>query len=455
MSKVVGGGHGRAMPSARGGGGKVRPTSVFLQEDEPEPALEASEMWFGGSSRKRKYEIALEKGIIVEEPEPLPWKQRGNGRFQNPSRQEKGGGRKGQPRGHAKKEPEAPAGPPGVVNGEIRSVKWISITADQGLFPADWPELAPVVYQDADIASLLSSSTWIMNDLEIEKEGIEFVHDNDWSEFPAIAEAIKEVGGEESSICVAKYPMLNIWAVGAASKWTKREQAAKLALCIAVAGNVPDFNELAEKQPEFTAFCEGVGIDTDGAAAKANARVPKAANGGEAQWEEPNAEEAENLKNMSDRPFWIDLSASSESVPTELMGMPTRGLALRTDLKARKSLYNRADAALEALLGADGVEELVYHDDPSWEMFPGIGAILKDMFHTEECITVAVSQSLQCWAVGIGNRSKNRHSASKAALAAMVRFNHEDVELDLEQFPVLAEVVDEARAAEEPQAEFV
>merc|ERR1711972_65638 len=86
----------------------------------------------------------------------------------------------------------------------------------------------------------------------------------------------KNAEGEDHPICVAICPSQQKWAVGAAGNWKKREQAARLALCVALAANVEDFSVLARSQPEFTRFCEASGIATDTAIGSETAATPAA-----------------------------------------------------------------------------------------------------------------------------------------------------------------------------------
>merc|ERR1719188_980862 len=125
------------------------------------------------------------------------------------------------------------------------------------------PELGPAVFVHPAIQTLLSSSSNILTDLGIgADEEVTLTDDPDWTIYPEVGEAIKASGGEESSFCIAECHTRAIWAVGAANGWKKREQCARLAMCVALAANAEDFDKVARAQPEFTRFCEAVGIQT-------------------------------------------------------------------------------------------------------------------------------------------------------------------------------------------------
>jgi len=125
------------------------------------------------------------------------------------------------------------------------------------------PSDAPAVYFVKDFADFYKRSGAILGQLGVngtEGGDIEFEHDADWEIFPEIAEAVKQAGGEEDGLCVAKCPLKNVWAVGCAAGWRNRESAAKLAICVALAAASSQLEELTSSDPVFGRLCASVGL---------------------------------------------------------------------------------------------------------------------------------------------------------------------------------------------------
>merc|ERR550525_1068555 len=142
-----------------------------------------------------------------------------------------------------------------------------------------------------------------------------------------------------------------------------------------------------------------------------------------------------------DTPFWIELQ------PDEA----PEALVVSSDGKTRKALYSNADKAIELMIGEQEKSEVEFHDDANWENFPMIGTRLTLKAPHEECMTVAVCQSRDVWAVGVSMQSKNRHQAAKLALATSLALKLVDMgeELDLSEIPSIEEFIEEARRTRE------
>lgn len=63
-----------------------------------------------------------------------------------------------------------------------------------------------------------------------EENLIDYLDDPDWSKFPMVGMALKEVAEKEECMCVAVCPSRSAWAVGIAGKGKTRWQAAKVAI---------------------------------------------------------------------------------------------------------------------------------------------------------------------------------------------------------------------------------
>lgn len=143
------------------------------------------------------------------------------------------------------------------------------------------------------------------------------------------------------------------------------------------------------------------------------------------------------------RGLWISL----DDTPEELDGLPPQGLVVSSDGKSA-SLYSQAAVMLDQLLGGDADDIILLHDDFNWEKFPQIGAELKRLASTEECMTVGVCPDRRVWAVGVAMKGKARWAAAKAALATAMAVDALDLgeELDFEDLPTFKEFVEDAQA---------
>ena len=103
------------------------------------------------------------------------------------------------------------------------------------------------------------------------------------------------------------------------------------------------------------------------------------------------------------------------------------------------------------LLVDDAAAEIENHDDPNWEKFPEVGAMLTQLAEREECLCVAVCPAQDAWASGVGMQGKNRFRAPKVAVATALAMHAGDdgEEVDLATFPAFAGFVQEARASRE------
>mmetsp|Transcript_49124 Transcript_49124/g.116990 ORF Transcript_49124/g.116990 Transcript_49124/m.116990 type:complete len:471 (-) Transcript_49124:325-1737(-) len=395
-------------------------------------------------------------------------------------------------------------------------IKWMELAfedplvAERGL-----SHVAPALVYNQDYGSLLSSASWILEDLVGGKldipDNFELHHDEGWTQFPGVAVALQQVEAPELSFCVAMCPAKDLWGVGLGNKWKQREAAAKLALCVALTWNIgDDFDMVAEKHTEFGAFCEDEGYIRPGGSSQSKSRKrvyggphtdwghsagelseslvaameraaqgksleppsqatllpeqiapPRAPPAGKASTraftkqevaaedaaEQPEAVLEATGEVRKETAHWIQVP-DSESLPPLLDGLPRDAPVLSTDGTKRKALYAKVDEALKAIL-SDPDNEVEYHDDPDWLIFPSIGAELKKLGDKEECMGVAVCLSRAVWAVGIGMKWRSRNAAARVALvAAMVQQAQEIGDaVDISNFTALSEFADEAATA--------
>jgi len=453
--------------------------------------------YYGAASRKRKYELCLERGIV---PAPMGYGSQPHPPVPKASRVA-GGARPppGPPpasvvrnaarRAQVPAQPAPPPAPPPVI---LHGVSWIELEATAPLIAEqDLPSLAPALCHSSELQGLMSSAQHILSEIwPDDATQVTMQHDPNWEEFPEVGEALKAAGLEEQCFVLATCTSLSKWAIGLGGKWKNREQAARLALCVALAANLEDFSGLVASYPEFTEFCEKSGIVTDNAGAaepplvKAKPRQGRAKgkDPADAAWTEEappavSSKKAKSAKAKSDgaapaaaaatavggvqlprdMPLWIACDDGSEVTNDAVLdGLQTSALALCTD-NSQKGLYSNADAALAHILSVgpeevaeDGTDTLItYHDDANWEKFPLVGAALKTLAEKEECLCVAVCVSRGLWAAGVGMKGRNRYSAAKIALAAQLAMQAMEISenVDLAEFSALEGFVAEAQAA--------
>lgn len=382
---------------------------------------------------------------------------------------------------------------------------WITLGPDAQLVEQGLPDLGPALSHSSEMQPLLSASTDILRDVAGEAfDTITITHDPEWELFPELGAAVKEAGGQEECMCVAQCADPALWALGLGSRWKNREQAARLAMSLALAASNDVLASGQSLPPEFLALCERASIMTGGLGGgeeafedvpmeepeAAKPSTPPRARAGK-RWQQPagtpelssppaeveskqaagwktNGRKAAQVKlqpamvpppaaangNGSakegklprDTPMWISLPAFE--MPDQLGGMSPIALVLSSEGKGRKGgLYAIADRAVGHLLGED--TQVEYVDDANWDIFPRIGQALKEIATAEECMTVAVCPERDLWAVGVGMKGKDRYTAAKAAFAASLALQIEEMgeEADLSEFPALVDFVEEARAA--------
>lgn len=378
--------------------------------------------FIGGAGRKRRLELAGQMGLLP------PGSYCGSA-----SVAAAGNGAKPAARPAALMSPRAastpvrPAAKALAPKGPAVGVQWIQVAEDSPLVLQGLPELAPALGHTEDLKDLLSGSNNLTFDLAGESAAeIELKHDTEWAEYPEVGAAIKAAGGDDTPICIALHPSQGKWAVGMAGNWKKREQAARLALCVAMAANLEDFSALARTNPDFTRFCEASGIATDvdiGALAGAALAAPAAKKAKITPIaSKPAASFVTDANKLPrEKPLWILVE---EEVPEDIALYMPEALAVCTDGNNRKGLFSCADRALQVLLADPS--EVVYDDDCNVAKYTAVGKALKSYAPAEECICVAICPSKETWAVGIAMKGKARWSAAKAALATALMIKAED-----------------------------
>jgi len=460
--------------------------SAFAEPEAYDQSGAAS--FVGAASRKRKLELAAERGMSLAAgyPAPSDWVPTKSAQPAYPPVVHTAPSRVPPPSRPkpAKKAPVAPQQAAVAVPGDL--VKWISLPANAQFVQQGFPELGPALSYNSALQGLLSSSQAILRDLAGESaDAVVLIHDPSWAEFPEVGEALKQAGGDEECMCIAQSADPALWALGLGNKWKNREQAARLALSLALAASTDMLANIESVHPDFLALCEQSSIMTgnlaDGGSAvpevKRASTPPRAraaarrypmsvaeplqelnaplqtagwrANGSAVPLKPMPAAPAGGLtpqgKLPRDVPLWIGLSA--QDMPSALEGLAPTALVISTEGKGRKGGFY--SSAVQALGSLAGEEQVQYLDDANWEHFPQVGEALKEIGSAEECLTVAVCSARDVWAVGVCMKGKDRYMAAKAALAASLALQLESIgeDADLSEFPALADFVEEARAA--------
>lgn len=160
--------------------------------------------------------------------------------------------------------PQPPSQPPPHLTRSSPSTSWISVDASSQMVMEGYPAMAPVVVGAPEIQPLMSAANNLLYDLAGDGASEVILNDDtDWSAHPEVGEALRAIGQEEVSMCIAVCPGLACWAVGLASQKKKREQAARLSLCLALAGNADSLEEVCSQTEGFKELCEGAGLMTE------------------------------------------------------------------------------------------------------------------------------------------------------------------------------------------------
>lgn len=460
--------------------------------------------WMGGVARKRRLEMSHERNLphpgiapcfMGSHKPPPPPPGYGVPAGPAPPRGAPPAGptlANAKPRA-ARKAAPVPARAPPELEVPSTTVRWMTLNESSSIVQAGLPDLAPAIVWDAGLQNTFSSSKNILYDLlgDSADSEVQVTHDPDWETYPEVGEALKIICGEDHCICVATCPSQAKWAVGGGNNWKKREQAAKLSLCIALAANAEDLSTVSARYPEFAAICESAGITTDSMDPEAAARAAAAVAAEEAAWAKtgkrrrkkaavpedgeddvefpppvPDLPVAEApaqaapgddslpAKLPRDVPSWLTLQP--DGVPDVVEALATDALVVATDLTSRKGLYNSTDSVLAALAG-EHAGDVQFHDDAEWKNYPGVGDALKQLAKGEECMTVAVCMPKAVWAVGVGMKGKCRYGAAKLALATAMALQQLDLgeeEVDLSEFTHFQEFVDEARESRQQKLGF-
>lgn len=275
------------------------------------------------------------------------------------------------------------------------AVHYLQLPQDAKLVENGMPTEGPAIVYDKGLHVFSSATNMLTHIIGDVRKEVEFNDDPEWSQFPEIGSAFKQVSGEELPSSVVMCASRGKWAVGFAPDAKGRQTAAKLALCLALEEDAERTN-VAKKYPDY----------------KALQAATNAAGGGSAPFEPEDMPEAASKKSSAGHPAFLHLSVPAESSLCD-MGMPSEGLAVIHD-KSMGEMFRQGHYILEELVG--DVSTVEFKDDPDWKEFPDIAEALGQAGTESNCYCVAISQEFGRWAVGVGASWKPRESAAKLAL---------------------------------------
>jgi len=112
-------------------------------------------------------------------------------------------------------------------------VTWLSFGANSHFVQAGFDGDGPAILHNKR-DSIFNKGQDILDQVVRDKSTIQVEHDEKWTKFPGMGEAFKRETGEENCFAVATCTEHGKWAVGFHYGWQGREQAAKLALAVAI-----------------------------------------------------------------------------------------------------------------------------------------------------------------------------------------------------------------------------
>lgn len=349
------------------------------------------------------------------------------------------------------------------------AVQWFELDEAAPLVVEGFPAMAPALRHELRLQNLLSSASYILFELLGESGNeVTLTHDWEWTEFPEVGEVLKQAGFEELPLCVATLDgpgARKKWGVGLATNNKHRVQAARLALCVAVAADAESLHSTFAGHPGFRQLLAASGVVTE--------EVPGEEESGTVPHLDPE-EESQPRKRLRQSlreeapaipegrlmpakpgragalprhmPLWIELEP--EAAKGKLRDLQTDAPVLATD-GSKQSPFSNADAVLSAIMGDEG-KDVEYHDDYDWKKFPAVGSALKKIAPLEECMCVAVCEPRELWAVGVGMKGKDRWAAAKVAIAVAVALQQVEIlqePANLKDYPAMEKLLEAAGAS--------
>jgi hypothetical protein len=318
------------------------------------------------------------------------------------------------------------------------TIHWINLTEESSLTAEGLPAEAPVLAYEKGVGVFQSTSYIVYDLLGDDTDKLEMVHDPEWTQFPEVGMAMKEANLEENCMAVAKAD--GRWAVGMGGNWKQRENAAKLALCVALACDSPKLDSILRNHSEFAQMLEKAGL--------AEAPPPSAA---PARGKKSKAKDPEEEAAPTNPVPVVHIVTLTEESTITAEGLPGEAPALCHD-KASYA-FSEAHNCLSELVG-DIQSEVVFTHDADGDKFPEVAEAIRESTGATWCFCVATCATAGKWGLGLAGGWKAREVAAKLALAvAICAEGGENLDKMASQYPEFGQMC--ANAGFVPSGGFV
>lgn len=162
-------------------------------------------------------------------------------------------------------------GPGAIQGGKKRSaqalesesgvpvVTWLSFGAGSAFEKAGFDPTGPAILHNKR-DSIFRHGQEILNQVVYDKSTIQIEHDERWQKFPGLGEAFKSQTQEENAFAVATCTEKSCWAAGFHYGWAGREEAAKLALAVAIVAGTDKEEAVGKNFPDFAIILDEAAI---------------------------------------------------------------------------------------------------------------------------------------------------------------------------------------------------
>jgi len=285
--------------------------------------------------------------------------------------------------------------------GETRQtplVYYLQLPDDSNFVMDGMPVQGPAIVQEKQLSIYRSADEMLQILLNDASSEVDIIDDTDCQQFPEVAAAFTQLGGDAISLTIAMCPSKGKWAAGFGGSPEAREAAARLALCLALEEDAERVN-LAKTYPEFGELQAARAVSSGGEPFRPEDPV------------EPEAgASADGLVPITHS---LELPEDAGLIQD---GFRNEGVAIEHD--ASMAIFRSGHSILEALVG--NMRFVKITDDPDWKNYPDVAEALGIAGAESSCYCVAISPERKQWGVGTGDDLKSRESAAKLALSLML-----------------------------------
>lgn len=199
-------------------------------------------------------------------------------------------------------------------------VTWLSFGANSHFVQAGFDGDGPAILHNKR-DPILKKGWEILEQVVMDQSTIQVEHDEKWEKFPGMGEAFKRETGEENCFAVATCTEHGKWAVGFHYGHQGREEAAKLALAVAIILGTSMENKIGTLFPDFAIICDESAIGRDVAkAGMPNFNAPSTSS-------QVNDAAAQVAASMSARTAEADLKQTRDHAPPAAAQFATEQMA--------------------------------------------------------------------------------------------------------------------------------